>query len=113
MHGSRFLPALLGTLLLALPVLGAELTVADYVDITIARLELAETTWSEEDRSPTQAEEDDLFESYGTIAEVYYAFAAKHRREIEDYLEESSEQRELIEALSDAIRQRIDQREVE
>ena len=105
--------ALVATLLFAVPSLAVELTVADYVDLTIARLELAQRTWSEAGRSPTQAEEDDLYESMGTTVESYFAFAAKHRREIEAYLEAHADQRETIESLSDAIRQWIEQAEVE
>ena len=104
--------AVLG-LLLTFPALGAELTVADYVDLTIARLELTDTAWSEQGRSPTQAEEDDLFESWQTTAESYYGFAVKHQRKIEAHLEDNPQQRDLIQALSDAIQQRIEQAEVE
>lgn len=98
-------------LLAAWPAAADDLTVERYVDVTIARLELAETTWTEEDRSPTQAEEDELFEIFATTAEAYLAFPAKHREAIEDYLEANPDLRDAIQTLSDLISQRIEQGE--
>jgi hypothetical protein len=99
-------------LLAGLPVLAAELTVADYVDLTIARLELAQRTWSEEGRSPVETEEAALFEARGATAEAYYAFAGAHGKEIASYLEENTDKRDRIEALSREIQRLIEQAEV-
>ena len=110
---TRTLAITLSGLLLALPTAGAELTVAAYVDITIARLELAKTSWGEQGQSPGQAKEDELFERYGTTAESYYAFPAFNRREIDAYLDENEELKDAIESLSESIRQLIEQAEEE
>lgn len=99
-------------LLTGLPVLAAELTVADYVDLTIARLELAQRTWSEEGRSPVETEEAALFEARGTTAKAYYGFAGEHGKAIESYLEENTDKRDRIEALSREIQRLIEQAEV-
>jgi hypothetical protein len=99
-------------LLTGLPVLAAELTVADYVDLTIARLELAQRTWSEEGRSPVETEEAALFEAKGTTSKVYFHFAGEHGKEIEGYLEENTQKRDRIRALSQEIQRLIEQAEV-
>jgi hypothetical protein len=99
-------------LLTGLPARAAELTVADYVDLTIARLELAQRTWSEEGRSPVETEEAALFEAAGTTAKVYYRFAGENGKAIESYLEENTDKRDRIEALSQEIQSLIEQAEV-
>ncbi|HEV8582572.1 MAG TPA: hypothetical protein VGX68_26190 [Thermoanaerobaculia bacterium] len=99
-------------LLTGLPVLAAELTVADYVDLTIARLELAQRTWTEEGRSPVETEEAALFEARGTTAKAYYRFAGEHGKAIASYLEENTDKRDRIEALSREIQRLIEQAEV-
>jgi hypothetical protein len=99
-------------LLPGLPARAAELTVADYVDLTIARLELAVRTWSEERRSPVETEEAALFEAKGTTAKVYFHFAGEHGKEIEGYLEENTDKRDRIAALSQEVQRLIEQAEV-
>jgi hypothetical protein len=99
-------------LLSGLPALAAELTVAGYVDLTIARLELAVKTWSEEGRSPVETEESALFEARGTTAKVYFHFAGAHRKEIAGYLEANTDKRDRIEALSRQVQGLIAQAEV-
>jgi len=98
-------------LLLALPALAAELTVASYVDLTIERLELAYTTWSQEDRSPVETEEAELCLPYETDLDAYYAFAGKHHQEIEDYLAEHTDKRDRIDQLAADIAAIIEQKE--
>lgn len=100
-------------LLAGLPARAEELTVADYVDLTIARLELAQRTWSEEGRSPVETEEAALFEARSTTAQAYYRFAGKHPDEIAGYLEENMDKRDRIEALRQEIQRLIEQAEVE
>lgn len=113
---SRFGLALVALVALALlagiPVQATELSVAGYVDLTIARLELAQETWGEEGRSPVETEEAALFEAYGTTAKVYFRFAGAHPSEIEGHLAENTEQRDRIEALSREIERLIEQAEV-
>jgi len=99
-------------LLTGLPARAAELTVGDYVDLTIARLELAQKTWSEERRSPVETEEAALFEARGTTAKAYYRFAGAHGKAIESYLEENTDKRDRIAALSREIQRLIEQAEV-
>ena len=100
-------------LLAVLPAAGAELTVMEYVELTISRLELAQTTWSEEGRSPTETEEAALFDELATDAETYYRFAGQHRQKIEDYLAANPELQQQIDSLSDAVGQLIEQSEVD
>jgi hypothetical protein len=112
-HGRKTgLPVAAALLLLALPAVAAELTVASYVDLTIKRLELAYTTWSEEDRSPVETEEAALCQLYGATLEAYYAFAGEHRQEIEDYLSENTAKRDRIDSLAADIAAIIEQKEV-
>ena len=112
----RFGPVfvLLATLLLlpAPPAHAAELTVAEYVDLTIARLELSRNTWSVEGRSPVETEEAAVFESRGSTSRAYYRFAGEHGREIQSFLEEHMDKRDQIEALSREIESLIEQAEV-
>lgn len=102
-----------GFALLLAPTVAFGLSVADYVDLTIARLELAEAAWRDESRSPTQAEEDDLFELFATTSEVYMSFSSENERGIEAYLGEHPHRRAEIEALSQAIEQWIQASEAE
>lgn len=110
-HNLIFSVAAVGWLLLACPTAADELDVADFVELTIARLEQAEETWSAEGRSPTQAEDDALFETYGTTSEYYYERASELRRQVEAYLEDHPELRRRIEALSESIREWIEEAE--
>lgn len=105
--------ALAALLLLALPALAEELTVASYVDLTIERLELAHHTWSAEGRSPVETEEAELCHPYGTDLDAYYAFAGEHRQEIEDYLAEHTAKRDTIDSLAADVAAVIEQQEVQ
>lgn len=107
------LAALALLLVPTLPALAAELTAESYVDLTIARLELAYTTWSEEDRSPVETEEAALCQAYETTLEAYYTFAGDHRREVEDYLAEHTDKRDTIDSLAAEVRAIIDQKEAQ
>lgn len=113
-NNRRLGPVLVALLVLltALPAQATELTVADYIDLTIARLELARKTWSEDRRSPVETEEAPLFEARGTMAKAYFRFAGEHSQEIESHLEANPEQRDRIEALSREVRSLIEQAEV-
>jgi predicted NACHT family NTPase len=114
MHSNRrrlgsALAALAVLVALTLPALAAELTVESYVDLTIDRLELARTTWSEEGRSPVETEEAAICQLYETTLDAYYRFAGEHRKEIEDYLAQNTEKRDTIDALAAEIKSLIDQ----
>ena len=113
-NNRRLGPVLVALLVLltVLPAQAAELTVADYIDLTIARLELARKTWSEDRRSPVETEEAPLFEARGATAKAYFRFAGEHSQEIESHLEANPEQRDRIEALSREIHSLIEQAEV-
>lgn len=91
----------------------AQMSVADYIELSIARLELARDTWSEEGRGPTEAEEGDLCTDHGTTAEAYYAFAGEMADEMDSFLDENSHLRDTIEALSAEIRSLIESAEEE
>ena len=91
----------------------AEMPVAQYLDLAVARLELARTTWLEEERSPSAEEESALWEEHGTSEKAFHAFAAKRREEIAAHLEEYPELAERIQSLSDEIAELVEQSEVE
>lgn len=112
--GFRTALALVALLLLAgLPARAAELTVAEYVDLSISRLELARSTWSAEERSPVETEEATLFETRGTTAVAYYRFAGDHAKEIEGFLEDNADKRDRIEELRAEIESLIEASEVQ
>lgn len=105
------------SLILALPLsaplaAAEELTPADFVDLTIARLELADVTWRDEERAPTDEEEDALFADLNTTEEGYYEYWGNHRQEVENYLAENPDLQELIDELSQRIEQHIERAEV-
>ena len=85
----------------------AELNVATYIELTIARLELIDTAWQETDEPPGEEELDELYASYETDREAYFCFSGEMKDEIEAYLEKNTDLRDTIESLSAAIRQRI------
>lgn len=77
--------------------------VENYLDATIARLELVRNSWADADRPPTAVEEARLLDDYGFSTQGYYRFAGKHREAIELYLESNPEIRDEIESLSQQI----------
>jgi len=91
-YGFPLVLALTVLSLIPLCAAAAEWGAAECVEVTIARLELAEKTWRESGRGPTEAEEKALFESYDTTAESYYQLAGEKRREIAGYLSENPNQ---------------------
>lgn len=112
--GKTLMACVLATLLvLALPAGAEELTLESFVDVTIVRLELAVTTWSDEGRSPSEAEEDDLFEEHDTLADHYFRFASERHVDIGSYLEDHPLERNEIDILSRQVRQLIEQEEAE
>ena len=91
----------------------AALDVEGYVELTIARLELIEESWREKDQPPSNEELEALYEEHGTDRETYFCFSGEKKRAIDAYLEKHPEQRETVETLAAAIRQRITQRREE
>lgn len=89
----------------------AELDVASYAELTVARLELIEAAWRETDAPPSEEELDRLYAEFDTDREAYVCFAGEMKDEIERHLDENPEIREAIESLSAAIRRRIAERE--
>ena len=99
---------LIAALLLLSPAAGhAELSVASYVEVTIARLDLAATAWRDTGQPPPAEELDELYQSHGIDREAYLCFAGEKSREIEAYLEEHPELRDTIDSLSAEIRREI------
>jgi hypothetical protein len=112
-HSSRLTAVLLVVALLSAPMaaLAAEMTAAEYVDLTIERLKLARDSWRDEHRSPTEAEENALFADFDTTAEAYYNASPKLQQQVRDYLEDNALVTDAIEALSQEIEQLIEQSE--
>ena len=76
----------LSALIMARGAYGEDLTVARYIDLTVARLQLAFDTWQKEKRSPTMDEENALWLQYQTTAQEYYLYRSAHPDEVDGYL---------------------------
>lgn len=91
----------------------AEITVAEYLELSIERLEMALATWAGENRPPEADEESALCETYGISSEEYHAFSGAHQEQIVAYLEDNPELAETIQSLSDQITGIIEQSQSE
>ena len=87
------------------------LTVVTYVELSVARLQLAKDTWEREQRAPSAGEEAALYQRYGTTIGAYYAFTSTHRKAIEGYLAAHPEVQARIERLSERLHELIEQAE--
>jgi hypothetical protein len=82
----------------------AGLSVEQYCELSIVRLEFARDLWAREGRGPNTFEEATLWPWYGTNAAEFYAFAGAHRKELAAYLAAHPE----VQAEIDRLRARID-----
>jgi hypothetical protein len=88
-----------------------DLTVAAYIELSLARLQLAKDTWEREQQAPSGDAEEALYQQYGTTVMAYYAFAGAHRQEIEGYLGAHPEMQAQIDSLSERLHELIEQTE--
>lgn len=80
-----------------------EAEVAAYLDLTIARLELARDTLQQQGRMLSGDEEKDFLLAHGTTAKAYYAFAGENPDQIDAYLADHPAVAERIDALQTEI----------
>lgn len=91
----------------------AELELASYIELTIERLELIRAAWTDTGAPPTEAQLSELYESYGVDSQRYLRYGGKKREEIQRFLDEHDEERDVIESLSAAIHALIEGKEPE
>lgn len=99
--------ALLALLIANGAVLAADLSVARYVALSIARLALAKASWTAAQQPPAAAALAALFAGYGIGETDYLAYGGANRDAIEAYLGEHPDAQQRIDALSAAIDQAI------
>ena len=87
------------------------ITVATYVDLSIARLEQVKAALEQENRALTEFEEYQLLQQYGITAEEYVTYRSAHHEEVDNYLAMHPELSEQIDRLSAGIRTLIEQGE--
>lgn len=88
------------------------LDVTKYCEITVAKLELAYNVWNSEFRSPTDDEEQRLFEEYQITPKEYYSFSGANSKALASYLATEATLNSRIEELSTRIHEIIEQRDV-
>ena len=88
-----------------------DLTVAAYVQMSVARLELVLDTLTRENRVPTPLEEGLLWQRYGSTANAFYSFRSQHAQAVDDYLAANPEVAAQIDQLSADVKSRVSQME--
>ena len=96
--------------LMPLPGSAAELSTQKYCELTVARLQLAERTWTTADRAPTEAEEGALLQAYGLTMKEYLSISSARPQEIAEFLASNPQIRTEIDSLSAKIREYIQRR---
>ncbi|MGI0013628.1 MAG: hypothetical protein ACREBU_09335, partial [Nitrososphaera sp.] len=87
------------------------LTVASYIDLTIARLELAKTSLEHKSQPADAAAVADLWQRYQTTSDEYIAFRGRFGREVDSYLAENPDLAARVDELSGAIKALVEQAE--
>jgi hypothetical protein len=90
-----------------LAVLAEALTVDRYIELSIARLELARQSWTATQQPPSADDVASLFAGYGVEETDYLAYPGAHRDAIAAYLDAYPEARQRIDRLSADIDQAI------
>jgi hypothetical protein len=94
------------------PVEAAELkplTVENYCNLTVERLELARSSWYWLKAAPTDVQLQALWEKYNTNEKEYLRFASKNRQKLEQHLEKHADLKQKIDQLSEEIKLYIKQ----
>lgn len=86
------------------------LTVASYVDLSIARLELAEESW-QQGRPPSAEQEAALWQGSDTTVHEYLAFPGRNAGEVDAYLATRPDTRARIDQLSTHVADLIERAE--
>ncbi len=79
-------------------------TAATYMDLSVARLQLAKESWQRDRRSPSLEAAESLWARHGTTEAEFLAFPGEQREAVEAYLRAHPDKRAIIEALSAEIR---------
>lgn len=87
--------------------IGAELTLEQYVALSIQRLELAEQRWSAARQPPAPEEMTALFSRYGTTEGAFMAYTGANREAIDRYLAGHPSSKGRIDELSARIQHAI------
>lgn len=82
------------------PAFAADLTLARYIDLSIARLELSKQAWTSTRQPPTRAAMAGLFAEYGIEESDYLIYTSAHREAIAGYLSAHADARQRIDGLS-------------
>lgn len=88
-------------------VLAQGLRAERYVELSIARLELAHESWAKTQQPPESEAMAALFAGYGLEEADYLAYGGTNRREIDSYLAAHPQVKQRIDALSADIGQAI------
>ncbi|VFM97683.1 MAG: hypothetical protein BECKG1743D_GA0114223_103002 [Candidatus Kentron sp. G] len=81
----------------------SELTLEQYIELTIERLELARQSWLGSRQPPSSGAMDWLFSGYGISEQDYLTYTAVYRDAIADYLDNHPYEQRRIDELSTAI----------
>lgn len=84
------------------------LTVDRYIALTIARLQLAKSSWETRRTPPTPQEEEQLYTRHETTREEYLGYAGAHAQVIATHLDGDPDSARSIENLSAAVRTAIE-----
>lgn len=87
--------------------LAETLSVDRYIELSIARLELAKESWTSSQQPPAAEATAALFSSYGIEETDYIAYAGSNRETIDAYLAAHPDTKLRIDALSAEITQAI------
>lgn len=84
-----------------------DLSIERYIELSIARLELAKESWTTTQQPPTTEATTVLFSSYGIEETDYLSYAGANRETIDAYLADHPDAKQRIDALSADIDQAI------
>lgn len=99
--------SLVGSLLPGGTAAADDLTLEQYIDLSIARLELSRAAWSASQAPPTSEAMAELFAEYGIEEAAYLTYTSEHSEAIDAYLAAHPDDAQRIEALSANIDQAI------
>ena len=83
--------------------LAQALSVEEYCELSVERLQLAAKTWERARRAPNTIEEAVLWQRYGTTSEAYYTFGSARRADVEAHLTAHPALAEEIDRLSERV----------
>lgn len=105
MKTKTFVRGWAGALTIAIPIgmgtaSAGDLTLARYIDLSVARLELSRQAWTATKQPPGREAMAALFAEYGVEETEYLAYTSAQREAIAGYLSAHPDARQRIEGLS-------------